>query len=163
MGRELPDFIPYEHQRFANPEERAREFYEHMNRRRSVRRFSAEPVDRSIIENAILTAGTSPNGAHMQPWHFVAVANPDIKREIRIAAEKEEALNYNGRLPLLVKALERLGTDEHKEYLEIAPWLIIVFAKMFHWEEEVTNLPVLRIPERIITTCRSRLVWPWEC
>ncbi len=135
MGRELDSFIPYNHVRFPDPEARAKDFYNHMNRRRSIRSFSNEPVPRSVIEHAILTGGTSPNGAHMQPWHFVAVSNKELKRQIREAAEKEEVLNYNGRLPdSWIKALARLGTDENKEYLEVAPWLIIVFTKMFHWE-----------------------------
>ena len=116
MGQELPDFITCNHVRFPDPEARAKgEYYEHMNRRRSIRRFSDEPVPRSGIEHAILTAGTSPNGAHMQPWHFVAVSNQDLKEQIKEAAEGEESLNYNGLLPdSWLKALERLGTDEHK-------------------------------------------------
>ncbi|NRA65307.1 MAG: nitroreductase family protein [Pseudobacteriovorax sp.] len=129
-------FIPYNAERLDNPEKRAKEFYQRMNQRRSVRKFSDEDVPRSVIEHAILTAGTAPNGAHMQPWHFVAVRSKDLKSQIRVAAEQEESLNYNGRLPpSWLKALERLGTDENKGYLEVAPWLIIVFAKMFHWEE----------------------------
>lgn len=131
----LDNFVPYKSQSFPNPGERAEDFYRMMNKRRSVRQFSNKPVDRELIENVILTAGTAPNGAHMQPWHFVAVSSQEIKKQIRLAAEKEETLNYNGRLPpSWLKALERLGTDENKEYLEIAPWLIVVFAKIYHWE-----------------------------
>jgi iodotyrosine deiodinase len=124
--------IPYEHVE-RQPEEmaaRARAFYEEMARRRSVRDFSDRPVPRELIEYAIRTAGTAPSGAHMQPWTFVAVSDPDVKRQIRLAAEEEERASYEGRMPdEWLAALEPLGTDWRKPFLETAPWLVVLFAQ----------------------------------
>jgi nitroreductase len=115
---------------------RAREFYEHVNRRRTVRDFSDCSVPREIIEYAIRAAGTAPNGANLQPWHFAAVSNPEIKREIRMAAEKEEYEFYHGRAPEdWITALAHLGTNESKPFLEKAPWLIGVFGQSFGHDE----------------------------
>jgi len=98
--------------------------------RRSVRAFAPDPVPRAWIEDAIRIAGTAPSGAHRQPWHFAAVAGPALKRRIRLAAEEEERDFYTRRAPAeWLEALAPLGTDENKEYLEIAPWLIIVFRR----------------------------------
>jgi nitroreductase len=114
-----------------SPEEqrrRAADFYELMKRRRTVREFSPEPVPFELIEMAIKTAGVAPSGANQQPWRFVVVSNPEIKRQIRLAAEEEERENYGGRFPdEWLQALAPLGTDWHKEFLEIAPYLIVVF------------------------------------
>jgi nitroreductase len=113
------------------PDEQARRveaFYELMNRRRSVRSFSPEPVSFELIETAIRAAGTAPSGAHQQPWRFVVVSDPEVKRRIREAAEKEERQSYERRMPEEWKeALAPLGTDWHKEFLETAPYLIVVF------------------------------------
>jgi iodotyrosine deiodinase len=112
---------------------RAAAFYEDMRRRRTVRDFSSRPVPRDVIERCILTAGTAPSGAHMQPWHFVAVSDPTIKQQIRKAAEIEEAEFYRERAPQeWLDALAPLGTDEHKPFIEAAPWLIVVFARTYH-------------------------------
>ena len=139
-------FIPYENSRFP-PEEmakRAQEFYDFMRQRRSVREFSAEPVPRELIERAILTAGTAPSGANRQPWFFVAVDDPALKRKIRIAAEQEEYENYvGGRMPPeWLEALAPLGTDWHKPYLETAPWLVVCFKQSYGLApagEKITN------------------------
>jgi iodotyrosine deiodinase len=107
---------------------RALEFYDLLNRRRTVRFFAPDPVPFELIELAIKTAGTAPSGANQQPWRFVAVSNPEIKQRIREAAEAEEYENYNGRFPdEWLEALAQLGTDWHKEFLETAPYLIVVF------------------------------------
>jgi iodotyrosine deiodinase len=96
--------------------------------RRSVRAFSREPVPWELVENAIATAGTAPSGAHQQPWTFVAVSDPELKRRIREAAEEEERRNYDGRMSdEWLRALERLGTDWRKPHIEDAPWVIVVF------------------------------------
>lgn len=96
--------------------------------RRTVRAFSSEPVPRTLVETLIATAASAPSGANQQPWRFVAVADPDIKRQIRLAAEEEERENYSRRFPDAWKRhLEPLGTDWHKEFLEVAPWLVVVF------------------------------------
>ncbi len=111
---------------------RAREFYELMDRRRSVRQFSDRPIPDGVIEDCLRTAGTAPSGAHKQPWHFVAVHDRDMKRKIRHAAEEEERAFYGGRAPEdWLKALAPLGTDESKPFLETAPCLIAIFARSF--------------------------------
>jgi nitroreductase len=110
----------------------ARQFHARMRQRRTVRDYSDRPVPRTLIEQAIATAGTAPSGANMQPWHFVAVSNPSVKRRIRIAAEAEERAFYQQRASAeWLAALAPLGTDEHKPFLEIAPWLIAVFLQKF--------------------------------
>lgn len=110
------------------PEEAAERFYETMKLRRSVRMFSDRPVSERAIEWIIRAAGTAPSGANKQPWRFVAVADPEVKRRIRIGAEEEEREFYGRRAPEgWLEDLAPLGTDEHKDFLEIAPWLIVVF------------------------------------
>jgi nitroreductase len=108
---------------------RACAFYQEMDRRRSVRDFSDRPVPRELIELAIRTAATAPSGAHRQPWRFVAVSEPDIKRRIREAAEQEEHASYQGgRMPEdWRQALEPLGTDWRKPFLETVPWIVVLF------------------------------------
>jgi nitroreductase len=130
---EMPEkhpFIPFKFEKMTLDEQRQRaaSFFERMNRRRSVREFSSEPVPFELIETAIRTAGTSPSGAHHQPWRFVVVSDPEVKRRIREAAEREERDSYERRMPAeWLEALAPLGTDWHKEFLEIVPYLIIVF------------------------------------
>jgi nitroreductase len=102
-----------------------------MRRRRTVRQFSERPVPRAIIERCIETAGTAPSGAHQQPWHFVAVGDPAVKRAIRAEAEHAEQEFYATAPVEWLSALAPLGTDEHKPYLEQAPWLIAVFAERY--------------------------------
>ena len=120
------------HQEFS-PEEmkrRARLFRDEMLRRRTVRQFSSRPVPREVIEDCLTTAGSAPSGANMQPWHFVVISDPEVKRKIRSAAEREEHIFYHERAPKeWLDALAPLGTDEHKPYLEAAPYLIVVFAQ----------------------------------
>ncbi|MEP7028661.1 MAG: nitroreductase family protein [Candidatus Eisenbacteria bacterium] len=100
------------------------------NARRTVRQFSPDPVPRGLIESALAIAGTAPSGAHRQPWHFVAVSDPELKRRIREGAEVEERDFYDRRAPAeWLEALAPLGTDFHKDYLEVAPWLIVVFRR----------------------------------
>lgn len=114
----------------------SREFYAFLARRRSVRDFSSKGVPEEIIRNCLSAAGTAPSGANLQPWHFVAVSNPMIKRRIRLAAEREEQAFYGGRASReWLEALEHLGTDEQKPFLEIAPWLIAVFARKYERTE----------------------------
>ena len=115
----------------ADPLAAADAFYEIMRRRRSVRTFSDRPVHRSLIESVIQTAGTAPSGANKQPWRFVAVQDPMLKKEIRDAAEAEEHEFYSRRASeTWLKDLHPFGTDEHKPFLEAAPWLIVVFKCM---------------------------------
>jgi len=108
--------------------QRATSFRESMETRRSVRYFSNRPVPRAIIEECLIAAGTAPNGANLQPWQFVVISDPKVKHEIRVEAEKEEEEFYHRRAPQeWLDALAPLGTDEHKPFLETAPYLIAIF------------------------------------
>ena len=110
----------------------SKEFYNKIKERRTVREFQTKKIDFDIIRNAILAAGTAPNGANLQPWQFVIIKNKNIKKKIRIAAEKEEKAFYNGKAPKeWLKALEPLGTDHNKEFIEKAPYLIAIFEKKY--------------------------------
>lgn len=112
--------------------QRAVDFRKHMQRRRTVREFSDRPVPREIIEECLLTAGTAPNAANLQPWHFVVVSDPKVKHEIRIAAEQEETEFYHHRAPQeWLDAVAVIGADEHKPFLDIAPYLIAIFGKNY--------------------------------
>lgn len=142
-----PRFIPYRpRDPKTSPEDASRRFLEIMRERRSVRMFSDRPVSREVIENIIAAAGTAPSGANKQPWRFVAVQDPSLKRRIREAAEAEERAFYQRRASSQwLHDLSIIGTDEHKPFLEVAPWLIVVF-KMVRddrpgpWSEQVYYL-----------------------
>ena len=125
----LPDYEEY-----PLPQMRARldKFYADMNRRRTVREFSDRPVPRDIIETALRAANTAPSGANLQPWHFAVVSGAETKKKIRVAAEVEEREFYEHRAsPEWLAALQPLGTDSHKPFLETAPYLIAVFLQKF--------------------------------
>lgn len=128
-----PTYIPLSQYRELPVDEmqrRAREFHEHLQKRRTVREYSDRDVPREVIEECLLTAGTAPSGANQQPWHFAVVSDPGIKKKIREAAEEEEREFYGGRAPdEWLEALSHLGTDENKPFLETAPYLIVVFAQ----------------------------------
>ncbi len=127
-------FIPLNHKELSlkDSEKNASDFYQICNSRRSVREFSDKPVPKELIETLIKTAGTAPSGAHKQPWHFCAVNNPTIKSKIRVAAEQEEYENYHGRMSEeWLEDLKKFDTNHIKPFLEIAPWLIIVFKEVY--------------------------------
>ena len=128
-------FIPLDQYREYPVEEmreRVKTFYEEINRRRTVREFSDREVPRDIIETALKAANTAPSGANLQPWHFVVVSDPEVKAKIREAAEVEEREFYEHRASEeWLEALAPLGTDEHKPFLEKAPYLIAVFLQKF--------------------------------
>jgi nitroreductase len=130
-----PSFHPLESYHEYPPSEmqaRAESFYAEMRRRRSVRDFSDRAVPRALIETCLQTAGTAPSGANQQPWRFVAVSGPAVKREIRLAAEAEEREFYERRASEeWLAALAHLGTDADKPFLETAPWLIAIFAESY--------------------------------
>jgi nitroreductase len=130
-----PVFIPLPDYKAYSTDEMKRlaaEFRSEARRRRTVREFSNQPVPREVIEECLAATGTAPNGANMQPWHFVAVTEPSIKRRIRLAAESEEHEFYHHKAPReWLDALEPLGTNEHKPFLEVAPWLITIFAQTY--------------------------------
>ena len=112
--------------------QRATAFFTEINKRRTVREFADRPIPRDIIEQCLLAAGTAPNGANLQPWQFVVIADPAIKQQIRAAAEEEEREFYGGRAPEeWLAALAPLGTDENKSFLTTAPYLIAIFAKSY--------------------------------
>ena len=116
--------------------ERSNSFYEFANTRRSCRDFSAKDVPFEVIQRIIQTANTAPSGANKQPWTFCVVSNPDLKKEIRLAAEAEEKESYAGRMSEeWLKDLAHLGTNWQKPFLEIAPYLIIVFKRSYEFEE----------------------------
>ncbi len=130
-------FVPLVHLEHSPSEmkRRAARFYEEVKARRSVRDFSDRPVPKEVIEHCLLAAGTAPNGANLQPWHFVAVSNGAVKRRIRAAAEAEEREFYARRAPdEWLDALAPLGTDANKPFLERAPVLIAVFAQRYGLE-----------------------------
>lgn len=121
--------------------QRAQAFYDTIRTRRSVREFSDQPVPELVIRQAILAAGTAPSGANMQPWHFVAVSDPAVKRQIRLAAEEEERTFYQDRAPEeWLDALSHLGTDADKPYLETASHLIVIFLKKFSYDDNGNKL-----------------------
>ncbi len=116
---------------------RADAFYESLQKRRTVRHFTDEPVDRALIERCLLAAGTAPSGANHQPWHFACVSSPDIKRKIREAAEVEEREFYGGKAGgEWLKDLKKMGTDASKPFLETAPWLIAIFVERYSVDEQ---------------------------
>ena len=132
-------FISYSKKTYKTGEmtQRTVNFYNEMEKRRTVREFSDKPVPKQVIENIILSASTAPSGAHKQPWTFCIVSNKEIKKQIRIEAEKEEYDSYNGRMPEeWLKDLRPLQTDWRKEFLETAPWLIIVFKRSYELEPD---------------------------
>lgn len=132
-------FIPhtdYKEYPVEEMRQRAKSFYEDMKRRRTVRDFSDRPVPREIIEDCIRTAGTAPNGANKQPWHFSVVSDPDVKKEIREAAEEEEREFYENRATdEWLEALAPLGTNPNKPFLEDAPYLIAIFSESYGIKE----------------------------
>lgn len=134
MSATAHPFVPYHPVSFSGEEslQRAQEFYQFMDKRRSVREFSSKPVDREVIEQLLMAASTAPSGAHKQPWTFCVVSNPALKKQIREAAEQEEYESYNSRMsPEWLEDLAPLGTDWQKPFLEVAPWLIVVFKKAY--------------------------------
>ncbi|MEL7020799.1 MAG: nitroreductase family protein [Bacteroidota bacterium] len=145
-------FIPYEGA-VMNTEEtlqRSEDFYNYMDKRRSLRSFSDRAVPRAVVENIIKTASSAPSGAHKQPWTFCAVSDPAIKKAIRIAAEEEEYTNYNGRMSEdWLKDLAQFGTDWQKPFLEIAPWLIVIFKKAYDLDADGNKLKNYYVNESV--------------
>lgn len=138
----MPSFIPFEFSRLSPEKQikRAQEFYELCRTRRSIREFSSDPVSRGVIELILKTTSSAPSGANKQPWRFIVVTDPKLKKEIREAAEVEEKRNYESRMPEeWLEDLEPLGTTWRKEFLETAPALIIVFAVNYEKDGDRTK------------------------
>lgn len=132
----------------------AERFYREIRNRRTVREFSDRAVSREVIENALRAAGTAPSGANMQPWHFVVVGDPGLKKQIRESAEHEEREFYEHRASEeWLRALEPLGTNEHKPFLEAAPWLIAVFLKKFSYDADGNRLKNYYTAESVGIAC----------
>ena len=147
-----PGFVPltsYREYPAADMVHRSREFAADMQRRRTVREFSDRPVPREVIEACLEAAGTAPSGAHQQPWHFVVVTDRTIKRAIRAAAETAEAEFYATAPAEWLAALAPLGTDANKEYLEVAPYLIAVFAERYGRAADGSRIPHYYVMESV--------------
>jgi nitroreductase len=149
-------FVSYSKTTFEADEskQRAIQFHNWLNERRSVRDFSDKPVSKAVIENIILSASTAPSGAHKQPWTFCVVSNPEMKAKIREAAEEEERISYGGRMSEeWLKDLEPIGTDWEKPFLEIAPYLIIVFKRSYELGEDGTKHKNYYVQESVGLAC----------
>ena len=128
----ITEELDFSNQTISDMKNNSKKFYNSIKKRRSIRDFKNKKIEISIIKNAILSAGTAPSGANLQPWHFVVVKDKNIKKKIRIAAEKEEEKFYNYKAPKeWIEALKPLGTNSKKEFLEKAPYLIVIFEKKF--------------------------------
>jgi iodotyrosine deiodinase len=155
--RDRYGFVPHPFRRRA-PEEmlaRASEFERLMQGRRSSRVFSSEPVSRELVDIAISIAATAPSGAHQQPWTFVVVGDPETKRRIRVAAEEEERVSYEGgRMPPeWLSALEPLGTTWEKPYLEVVPWIVVCFEQRYGLDADGSRRKHYYVSESVGIAC----------
>ncbi len=153
----MKSFIPLPHYFNFSREKilkKAKKFNKNIQKRRTIRNFSSIPIAKEVIEQCILAAASAPSGAHMQPWHFAVIGNQEIKNKIREAAEVEEREFYQHRASEeWLKALEPLGTDTNKPFLETAPWLIAVFAERYGIDEEGKRYKHYYTPESVGISC----------
>jgi len=150
------EFIPLESQKLSEKEviAKSENYYKKISKRRSVRDFSDKEIPREVIESILKAAGSAPSGANKQPWTFCVISNTELKSEIRKLAEIEEYENYHGRMSDSWKEdLEHLGTDHIKEFLEIAPYLIVVFKKVYDLNEEGGKLQNYYVNESVGIAC----------
>ncbi len=150
------DHIPYSPQEFTPDEsiQRAIDFYRFMDKRRTIRSISSRPVDKKLIEQLILAASTAPSGAHKQPWTFCAISDTGIKKQIREAAEKEEYDSYHGRMSdRWLDDLKPLATDWNKPFLESAPWLIVVFKRVYETDGDDSKRNNYYVNESVGIAC----------
>ncbi|MGB0932978.1 MAG: nitroreductase family protein [Lishizhenia sp.] len=134
MKTDEHSFIDYQGESYTAEEmlEKSKTYYQWLDKRRSVRDFSDTPIPREVLEHIIMSASTAPSGAHKQPWTFCLISNQELKAEIRELAEKEEYTSYKSRMSEnWLKDLAPLGTDWKKEFIEIAPWIIVVMKKPY--------------------------------
>lgn len=130
--------------------ERSEEYREFLNNRRSLRFFSDKPVSKEVIENIIMTASSAPSGAHKQPWTFCAISSADIKSKIRAAAEKEEHISYNGRMSEeWLEDLKKFDTDWNKPFIDIAPWIVVLFKKAYDLDEDGNKMKNYYVNESV--------------
>ncbi len=150
------EFIPLQSQKLSEKEviAKSENYYKKISKRRSVRDFSDKEIPREVIESILKAAGSAPSGANKQPWTFCVISNTELKSEIRKLAEIEEYENYHGRMSDSWKEdLEHLGTDHIKEFLEIAPYLIVVFKKVYDLDEEGGKLQNYYVNESVGIAC----------
>ena len=146
----ITERLQFKYRDEADVQRRAEQFRSDMKSRRTVRDFSSKPVPRSVIETCIEAAGGAPSGANQQPWHFVAIQNPETKHRIRLAAEEEERAFYAGRAGQeWLEALAHLGTDDNKPFLDEAPWLIVIFAKRWGEDDGGKRIKHYYVPESV--------------
>lgn len=148
--------IRYRHENYAEDEmiSRAKNYFEWLDKRRSVRHFSEKPIPKEVIESIVKTASTSPSGANKQPWTFCVVKSTEIKKRIREAAEKEERKSYGGRMSEeWLEDLKHLGTNANKPFLETAPYLIIAFKRLFEYDESGTKHQNYYVNESVGLAC----------
>jgi len=144
--------VPLVFERLSEDEQlaRSRRLLASLQGRRTVRHFSPQPVPFELVENAVATAGTAPSGAHQQPWTFVVVSDPEVKRRIRVAAEEEERRSYESRMPdEWLDALRPLGTDWRKPHLEDAPYLVVVFEQAYGVRADGTKVKHYYVKESV--------------
>lgn len=142
INKYITEDLKFSNQTIKEMESNSKKFYNNIKKRRSIRDFNNKNFSIDIIKNALLAAGSAPSGANLQPWHFVIIKNSEIKRKIRLAAEKEEREFYNNKAPKeWLDALKPLGTDADKKFLEKAPYLIAVFEKKYSFsgKEKIKN------------------------
>jgi nitroreductase len=142
MSQTKHPFIPYNGKTYSTEEmkERSKSFFEWADKRRSVRDFSYKPVPKEVMEHLIMTGSTAPSGAHKQPWTFCLISNAELKSKLRELAEEEERKSYEGRMSdVWLKDLEPLGTDAVKEFIDIAPWIVIIMKRPFEFREDGTK------------------------
>ncbi len=150
------EFIPLESQKLSEKEviAKSENYYKKISKRRSVRDFSDKEIPREVIESILKAAGSAPSGANKQPWTFCVISNTELKSEIRKLAEIEEYENYHGRMSDSWKEdLEHLGTNHIKEFLEVAPYLIVVFKKVYDLDEEGGKLQNYYVNESVGIAC----------
>lgn len=132
-------FVPFETEALSEEEmlEKSKSFFEWADTRRSVRDFSSKPVPKEVMENILMTASTAPSGAHKQPWTFCLISNKELKARLRVLAEEEEKKSYSGRMSeVWLKDLEPLGTNWVKEFIDVAPWIVVVMKRPFENRED---------------------------
>ncbi len=151
MDQDVPTIkLVFDRRTGTEIEQRSAAFARMMAGRRTVRDYASKSVPRAVIENCIRTAGSAPSGANQQPWHFVAIADPETKSAIRAAAEEEERAFYAGRAgDEWLSALSHLGTDDQKPFLETAPWLIAIFAERFSIDADGEKTKNYYVPESV--------------
>jgi iodotyrosine deiodinase len=143
MKSEDHEFIPFTREAFSDEEmlERTESFFKWADERRSVRDFSDKPVPKKVMENIIMTASTAPSGAHKQPWTFCLISSSELKSKLRALAEEEEKKSYGGRMSeQWLKDLEPLGTDWVKEFIDVAPWIVIVMKRAYEVGEDGSKM-----------------------